>query len=145
MTSRQEYDLLDACRILFPTADINRDFLYYIQPEGLKNAYRNRAWECHPDACGEGGEQSRRTELFRRSVEAYNQLVGALESRVLVSARRMHEAGVVEAPLPAPTPVETGPRVLTALELIEAATAADDRPQLELDVPPSHTGRESTA
>jgi DNA recombination protein RmuC len=71
--------------------------------------------------------------------------VGALETRVLVSARRMHEAGVVEVPLPAPAPVETGPRVLTALELIEAATAADDRPQLELDAPPSDTGRASTA
>jgi hypothetical protein len=81
MTSRQEYDLLDACRILFPTADINRDFLHYIQPEGLKNAYRNRAWECHPDAAGDGGDQARRTELFRRSVEAYNLLSEYLKTR----------------------------------------------------------------
>jgi DNA recombination protein RmuC len=92
-----------------------------------------------------GAHTSRMGSALQRSVEAYNQLVGALESRVLVSARRMHEAGVVEAPLPAPPPVATGPRVLTALELIEAATAADDRPQLELDAPPSDTGRESTA
>ena len=99
-----------------------------------------------------GAHTSRMGSSLQRSVEAYNQLVGALESRVLVSARRMHEAGVVEASLPAPTPVETGPRVLTALELIEAATAADDRPQLELgvpelglDAPPSETGRASTA
>jgi DNA recombination protein RmuC len=92
-----------------------------------------------------GAHTSRMGSALQRSVEAYNQLVGALESRVLVSARRMHEAGVVETPLPTPTPVETGPRVLTALELIEAATAAEDRPQLELDVQPSDTGRESTA
>ena len=92
-----------------------------------------------------GSHTARMGTALQRSVEAYNQMVGALESRVLVSARRMHEAGVVEAPLPAPAPLETGPRVLTALELIEAATAPDERPQLELEVPSSDTGRESTA
>jgi len=81
MTPRHEYDLLDACRILFPTAEINRDFLYYIQPEGLKNAYRNRAWECHPDAGGHDSAQAARTELFRRSVEAYKLLSEYLKVR----------------------------------------------------------------
>ncbi len=81
MTSRQEYDLMDACRILFPAAEINRDFLSYIQAEGLKNAYRNRVWECHPDACGEDADQAARTELFRRSVEAYNLLSEYLRER----------------------------------------------------------------
>ncbi|NYG06284.1 DNA recombination protein RmuC [Phycicoccus badiiscoriae] len=84
---------------------------------------------------------------LQRSVEAYNQMVGALESRVLVSARRMHEAGIVEQSLPSPPPVEAGPRVLTAMELIEAATADAERPQLEFDDldAPRWTGRESTA
>lgn len=85
---------------------------------------------------------------LQRSVEAYNQMVGALESRVLVSARRMHEAGIVEQPLPSPQALEAGPRVLTAMELIEAATADAERPQLafdDLDTPPRWTGRESTA
>lgn len=81
MSPRQELELMDACRILFPTADINRDFLCYIQPEGLKNAYRNRAWECHPDACGDDADQTRRTELFRRSVEAYKLLDGYVKMR----------------------------------------------------------------
>jgi len=81
MSQRQEMELMDACRILFPTADINRDFLCYIQPEGLKNAYRNRVWECHPDACDEDSQQARRTELFRRSVEAYKLLDEYLKSR----------------------------------------------------------------
>ena len=85
---------------------------------------------------------------LQRSVEAYNQMVGALESRVLVSARRMHEAGIVERPLPSPQALESGPRVLTAMELIEAATVDAQRPQLafdDLEAPPSWTGRESTA
>jgi len=81
MSPGQEMELMDACRILFPTAEINRDFLCYIQPEGVKNAYRSRAWECHPDACGEDGEQVRRTELFRRSAEAYKLLDGYLKAR----------------------------------------------------------------
>lgn len=72
---------MDACRILFPTAEINRDFLAYIQAEGLRNAYRNRVWECHPDACGEDADQAERTELFRRSVEAYNLLNDYLKER----------------------------------------------------------------
>jgi DNA recombination protein RmuC len=84
---------------------------------------------------------------LQRSVETYNQLVGALESRVLVTARRMHELEIVEDDLPTLHPVETGPRVLTAMELIEAATADDERPQLDLrvDEPSTRTGRESTA
>ena len=95
-----------------------------------------------------GSHVSRMGGSLQRSVEAYNQMVGALESRVLVSARRMHALGVVEDELPVASPVEAGPRVLTAMELIEAATAEDDRPQLALDVPderPRWTGRESTA
>ncbi|NNM45951.1 DNA recombination protein RmuC [Knoellia koreensis] len=84
---------------------------------------------------------------LQRSVETYNQLVGALESRVLVTARRMHELEIVEDDLPTLHPVETGPRVLTAMELIEAATADDERPQLDLrvDEPSTRTGSESTA
>ena len=47
--------------------------------------------------------------LTAASVEAYNQMVGALESRVLVSARRMHEAGAGRKLLPRPQPVEWAP------------------------------------
>jgi DNA recombination protein RmuC len=95
-----------------------------------------------------GSHTMRMGTALQRSVEAYNQMVGALESRVLVSARRMHQAGIVERPLPAPQPLEAGPRVLTAMELIEAATADAERPQLDFDepgMPPRWTGRESTA
>ncbi|QEM69302.1 J domain-containing protein [Geobacter sp. FeAm09] len=92
MTPNQETQLMDACRILFPTAEVTRDFLCYIQPEGLKNAYRNRARECHPDACGGVGDPFRRTELFRRSVEAYKLLSDYLKTRkpAVIHLRRGH-------------------------------------------------------
>jgi DNA recombination protein RmuC len=82
-----------------------------------------------------GSHTAKMGTALQRSVEAYNQMVGALEARVLVSARKMRDLEVVEAELPQPSPSQVGPRVLTAMELIEAATADDERPQLDLVAP----------
>ena len=71
---------------------------------------------------------------LQSSVEAYNAMVGALESRVMVTARRMHDLDLVGDEIPVLTPVETAPRPLTSQELIDAATAADERPELLLDL-----------
>jgi DNA recombination protein RmuC len=73
---------------------------------------------------------------LQSSVEAYNAMVGALESRVMVTARRMHDLDLVGDELAVLTPVETAPRPLTALELIDSATAEDRRPDLLLDLDP---------
>ena len=56
------------------------------------------------------------------AVGSYNQAVGTLETRVLVSARKLAALGVVDAELTAPAPVSETARVLSAPELI-----ADDR------------------
>ena len=74
---------------------------------------------------------------LQSSVEAYNAMVGALESRVMVTARRMHELDLVGDELPVLTPVESAPRPLTSQHLIDAATALDTRPELLLDLDPS--------
>ncbi|MGO0577785.1 DNA recombination protein RmuC, partial [Ornithinimicrobium panacihumi] len=55
---------------------------------------------------------------LRRSVESYNHLVGTLESRVLVTTRRMQELGLAEKPVTAPSPVDASPRPLTSAELL---------------------------
>lgn len=74
---------------------------------------------------------------LRRSVETYNQLVGTLESRVLVTARRMQELGLADQTAATPGPLEAAPRPLTSPELLadELARATPPRPLEDLPVP----------
>ena len=81
-----------------------------------------------------GGHTAKVGRSLQSSVEAYNAMVGALESRVMVSARRMHDLDLVGDDIPVLTPVETAPRPLTSQELIDAATAEEARPDLLLDL-----------
>ncbi len=80
-----------------------------------------------------GTHVSKMGRSLTSTVEAYNAMVGTLEQRVLVTARRMSDLGIVGDSLAEVAPLETGPRILTAHELIAAATADEDRPELDLD------------
>jgi DNA recombination protein RmuC len=53
-----------------------------------------------------------------KAVSAYNRAVGSLESRVLVSARKLSELGVVDGELDQPRAVEQTIRALSAPELV---------------------------
>jgi DNA recombination protein RmuC len=65
------------------------------------------------------------------SVRAYNDTVGSLESRVLVTARRLseHGAGSGGEELPEPQQVETAPRSVQAVELDEGEINVHRLPQ----------------
>jgi len=56
------------------------------------------------------------------AVASYNKTVGSLESRVLVTARKLNQLGVVDAELIPPAPVEDTVRALSAPDLITEAT-----------------------
>lgn len=84
--------------------------------------------ELHKRIGDMAGHLSRLGDAIDRSVAAYNAAVGSIESRVLVSARKLKEleaAGPedVVAPL---EPVDREPRRLAAAELVSAAADDDD-------------------
>ncbi len=67
---------------------------------------------------GLGGHVDRLGRALAKAVSTYNQAVGSLESRVLPSARKLSELGVVDGELTAPAAVEETPRALSAPELV---------------------------
>jgi DNA recombination protein RmuC len=62
-------------------------------------------------------------KALSKAVKSYNQTVGSLESRVLVTARRLHDLGVVDGNVAQPALVEETARPLSAPELIAVAAA----------------------
>jgi DNA recombination protein RmuC len=76
--------------------------------------------ELHERLAGMGRHVDRVGKSLTAAVGAYNQAVGSLETRVLVSARRLASLGIVSAELPAPAVVEETARTLSAPELVVA-------------------------
>jgi DNA recombination protein RmuC len=74
--------------------------------------------ELHDRLAGMGRHVDRLGKALANAVTTYNQAVGTLESRVLVSARRFSQLGLVDAELESPALVEETPRALSAPELI---------------------------
>ncbi|MBK8867685.1 MAG: DNA recombination protein RmuC [Dermatophilaceae bacterium] len=72
-------------------------------------------------------------KALRRSVDAYNALVGSIESRLLVTARSMHQMGVVHEEVATPMALEATTRPITAAELLAALDEVVARPQLPLE------------
>ena len=80
--------------------------------------------ELHARIAGLGRNMDTLGRTLTKAVTAYNQTVGSLESRVLVSARRLSQLGVVDSELPCPAPVEEVARGLSAPELVERRSRA---------------------
>jgi DNA recombination protein RmuC len=72
-----------------------------------------------------GGHTTRLGRSLERAVEDYNALVGTLERRVLVSARRLHELDLTEAELAEPTPLTLTRRPVTSPELLGQPTGLE--------------------
>jgi DNA recombination protein RmuC len=74
-----------------------------------------------------GTHSAKLGRTLHRAVEDYNALVGTLERRVLVTARRISELDLAGEPIAAVLPLEVTPRPLTASELLDDLGA---RPEL---------------
>jgi DNA recombination protein RmuC len=68
-----------------------------------------------------GGHVAKLGRSLDACVDTYNKTVSSLETRVLVTARKLTELEVAEGELPAPAQVERSPRVVSAPELVASA------------------------
>jgi DNA recombination protein RmuC len=87
-----------------------------------------------------GKHVDRLGRALTNAVSTYNQAVGSLESRVLVSARRLNQLGVVDGELDTPGLVEETARALSAPEL-----AAESGPELVTDPVPQRAAAAAQA
>jgi DNA recombination protein RmuC len=81
--------------------------------------------ELYERLSGLGRHVDRVGKSLTAAVGAYNAAVGSLETRVLVSARRLSQLGIVEADLRAPAPVVDTARPLSAPELLQEEPRLD--------------------
>jgi DNA recombination protein RmuC len=70
-----------------------------------------------------GAHVAKMGSSLEASVKAYNSMLGSLETRVLVTARRFHDLHVTDDRLPAAPPIDLAPRTPQADELLDPADA----------------------
>jgi len=85
--SRSESQIFEACRVLFPGALVQHEFVRQLHPRSVKAGYRELAKKYHPDCCGELQDASQMAELFRRVNHAYRLLHAFVRERELEPQR----------------------------------------------------------
>jgi DNA recombination protein RmuC len=125
-----EYALARRVHIATPTTLVSmlRTVQYAWQQQKLSDNARavfDLGRELYDRLSGLGRHLERVGKSLTSAVGSYNQAVGSLETRVLVSARKLAALGVVDAELAPPEPVTETARPLAAPELI-----ADRAPEL---------------
>jgi len=118
-----EYAISRRVHIATPTTLVTmlRTAQYAWQQDALSENARavfDLGRELYDRLAGLGGHVETIGKSLASAVAAYNRSVGALESRVLVTARKLHQLGVTGADLAAPAPVELAPRALSAPEVV---------------------------
>jgi DNA recombination protein RmuC len=118
-----EYALARKVHIATPTTLITmlRTAQYAWQQDALAENARavfDLGRELYQRIASLGGHVDRLGRALTSAVSTYNQTVGSLEGRVLVSARRLNELGVVDGELATPAPVEQTTRALSAPEFV---------------------------
>ncbi len=128
-----EYAITRRVHIATPTTLVSmlRTAHFAWQQEALSENARavfDLGRDLHDRLAGLGRHVDRLGRSLTASVVAYNQAVGTLESRVLVTARRLSDLGVVGTELSAPASVQEATRPLSAPEFATGAepTAATD-------------------
>ncbi|MGW5879223.1 DNA recombination protein RmuC [Nocardiopsis terrae] len=130
-----EYAMGRRVHIATPTTLISllRTAQYAWQQEALSENARevfDLGKQLHARLSKLGGHVEVLGRALNRTVGAYNQTVGSLESRVLVTARKFGELGLVEGDLGRPSGVEERPRTVTAPEFTEPASVESDMSEL---------------
>jgi hypothetical protein len=84
MSPLSETALINACRTLFgDELELSREFLWYLQPGGVKSAYRLRAKEAHPDLHSSAAPHvhQRQTACFQQINQAHDLLMAFFAER----------------------------------------------------------------
>jgi DNA recombination protein RmuC len=118
-----EYALARRVHLATPTTLVSmlRTVQYAWQQQALSENAREvfeLGRELYARLSGLGRHLDKVGKSLTTAVGAYNLAVGTMESRVLVSARRLASLGVVDAELAAPAPVLETARPLSAPELV---------------------------
>src|SRR5580700_3276288 len=124
-----EHAMAHRVHIATPTTLVSllRTAQYAWQQEALSENARavfEAGRELYERISGLGQHVDRMGKALTGAVAAYNQTVGSLESRVLVSARRLAQLGLVEDSQEAPRIVEETTRLLSAPELTASVVPA---------------------
>jgi DNA recombination protein RmuC len=120
-----EYAIARRVHLATPTTLVSllRTVQYAWQQEKLSENARavfDLGRELYDRLSGLGRHLERVGKSLTSAVGSYNQAVGTLETRVLVSARKLAALGVVDAELATPEPVSETARPLSAPELVVA-------------------------
>jgi len=121
-----EHAIAHKVHIATPTTLITmlRTAQYAWQQEALSENARavfDLGRELYDRLAGMGRHMDGLGRALTTAVSTYNKTVGSLESRVLVTARKLNQLGVVDAELTPPAPVEDTVRALSAPDLITEA------------------------